>query len=111
MKISVKMRTAAVTLATVALCITSTLATRGVDYSTPQSVATHQCWKNNGMNFAIPRAYKSYGAFDSNAIANVNNAHAAGIPYVDIYMFPCRGKSASAQVSELVSAMGSTSYG
>ena len=85
-----------------ALLATAAFATQGVDYSTLQSVATHQCWKNNGMNFAIPRAYKSYGAFDSNGPANVANAHAAGIPYVDIYMFPCRSKSADAQVSELV---------
>ena len=98
-------------VAMAALCLTSVLATKGVDYSTPQSVSTHQCWKNNGMSFAIPRAYKSYGAFDSNAIQNVANAHAAGIPYVDIYMFPCRGKSASAQVSELVSGMGGAQYG
>ena len=63
------------------------------------------------MNFAIPRAYKSYGAFDSNAINNVNNARAAGIPYVDVYMFPCRGKSASDQVSDLINNLGSTNYG
>ena len=78
-----------------ALTISTSLATKGVDYSTLQSVATHQCWKNNGMSFAIPRAYCSYGGIDANGIANVNNARAAGIPYVDIYMFPCRGKSAT----------------
>ena len=47
------------------------------------------------MTFAIPRAYLSYGAFDSNGPKNVANARAAGIPYVDIYMFPCAGKSAA----------------
>ena len=46
--------------------ISSALATQGVDYSTLQSVATHQCWKNNGMSFAIPRAYCSYGGVDNN---------------------------------------------
>ena len=82
-----------------ALLATAALATHGVDYSTLQSVATHQCWKNNGMDFVIPRAYMSYGAFDNNGPANVANAHAAGIPYVDIYMFPCRSKDANQQVS------------
>ena len=104
------MRTATV-LMTAALCLGSALATRGVDYSTAQSLATHQCWKNNGISFAIPRAYMSYGAFDSNGPANVANARKAGIPYVDIYMFPCRGKGAAAQVNELVSGMGGANYG
>ena len=94
-----------------ALTISTTLATKGVDYSTPQSVATHQCWKNNGISFAIPRAYCSYGGIDANGINNVNNARAAGIPYVDIYMFPCRGKSASTQVDELINHMGSSNFG
>ena len=72
------------------------MAAKGVDYSTLQSVATHQCWKTNGMTFAMPRAYCSFGGMDNNARQNVANARAAGIPYVDIYMFPCRGKSAQA---------------
>jgi len=54
-----------------ALLVSSAFATWGVDYSTPQSLETHQCWKSNGVDFAIPRAYKSYGAFDYNAISNV----------------------------------------
>ena len=103
------MRTASVIAA--ALCVATTFATRGVDYSTAVSVATHQCWKNNGIDFAIPRAYSSFGAFDRNALANVNNAHAAGIPYVDIYMFPCRGKSAVNQVDELINGMVGHNYG
>ena len=70
-----------------------------------------QCIKQAGYSFAIPRAWKSYGAFDSNALANVRNARAAGIPYVDVYMFPCRGQSASAQVASLVSNLGSANYG
>lgn len=57
---------------------------------------------SNGIDFAIPRAYCSYGGVDYNGAANVNNARAAGIPYVDVYMFPCPGKSATAQVNELV---------
>ena len=74
-------------------------------------MATHQCLKNNGVSFAIPRAYYSYGAFDPNGATNVAHAREAGIPYVDIYMFPCRGKSAASQVSDLVSKMGNANYG
>jgi len=59
------------------------------------SVGTWQCIKNNGYSFGIPRAYCSYGGVDPNGKQNVNNARAAGIPYVDVYLFPCRGKDAS----------------
>ena len=93
------------------LCISSTLATKGVDLATAVSQSTFECFKSNGMSFAIPRAYKSYGTFDSNAINNIKNARAAGIQYVDVYMFPCRGKSASDQVSDLINNLGSSNYG
>ncbi|TNV75753.1 hypothetical protein FGO68_gene6955 [Halteria grandinella] len=93
------------------MCATVALAMRGVDYSTLQSVETHQCWKNTGLHFAIPRAYKSFGAFDTNGPRNVANARAAGFEYVDIYMFPCRGKDAASQVADLVNQMGNSNYG
>jgi hypothetical protein len=60
----------------------------------------------NGMSFAVPRAWCSYGGADSNANANINNARAAGLPYVDVYMFPCRGKSATDQVNQMMASLG-----
>ena len=63
------------------------------------------------MSFVITRAWKSYGSFDSTAIQNIQNARNAGIPYVDVYMFPCRWQSASSQVSSLVSSLGGANYG
>ena len=36
--------------------------------------------------------------FDSNAIETLAAANKAQIPNVDVYMFPCRGKSATEQV-------------
>jgi GH25 family lysozyme M1 (1,4-beta-N-acetylmuramidase) len=69
--------------------------TKGVDISAAVSESSFACMKNAGMNFAIPRAYCSYGGNDANAVNNVNHARSAGIPYVDVYMFPCRSKSAS----------------
>lgn len=44
------------------------------------------------------RSWHSYGGFDTAGPVSIRNAHAAGIPYVDGYLFPCAGKSASAQV-------------
>ena len=86
-------------------------ATTGVDFSTPLTAKEFDCFKSKGIEFVIPRAWLSGGAFDHNSIGNINNAHAAGIHEVDVYMFPCRGKSASSQVASLVSDLGSHAYG
>jgi hypothetical protein len=91
--------------AVIGLLLGSAVATVGVDLSTLGSTSNYSCMKSNGMSFVIPRAWCSYGGADSNGPTNVKNARAAGIPYVDIYMFPCRGKSASDQVNSLISYM------
>jgi hypothetical protein len=76
----------------------SVLSVKGVDISQPFSASTFTCMKNNGVTFAIPRAYCSYGGVDSHAVSNLQNGHSAGLT-MDVYMFPCRGKNATAQVS------------
>ena len=54
--------------------------------------------KNNyNVSFGITRAYHSYGGLDVNAIQSITNMKNAGLK-ADIYMFPCRGKNATAQV-------------
>ncbi len=53
--------------------------------------------KSAGYSFAILRGFCSYGAPDHNAVQGLKNAKAAGMN-TDIYMFPCRGKSAKSQV-------------
>lgn len=65
------------------------LATLGVDVSQGYNKDSWSCLYKNGVRFAIPRVYKSTGAVDPNGASNVNNAHAAGIKYVDGYIFPC----------------------
>jgi hypothetical protein len=91
------------TAALASLAFQSTQATLGVDVST--RVSDWGCIKKAGYDFAIPRAWQSFGGADPNANSNVANAHAAGFKYVDVYMFPCRGKSASAQVNGFVSSI------
>ena len=59
------------------------------------------CMKNLGYTHAIIRAYHSYGAIDTTAQDNIQRSNDAGLS-TDVYMFPCRGKSASQQVNELV---------
>jgi len=69
----------------------------GVDLAGTFSTSTFTCLKNAGNSFAIVRAFHSYGAIDTTATASLTNAKSAGLT-TDIYMFPCRGKSATAQV-------------
>lgn len=40
----------------------------GVDMSTLLSQSIFECLKGAGMEFAVPRAYHSYGALDTNAV-------------------------------------------
>ena len=77
--------------------------TLGVDVSQPVSVSEFKCLKGSGYDFAIVRAYQSLGRPDPNAVHTVANAHAAGIQYVDVYIFPCPkcSKSAADQVKEM----------
>ena len=82
----------------------------GVDVSQLFSVSTYQCMKKNNYLFTIIRAYKSYGGVDSSAVAGLTNAKKAGL-ITDIYMFPCRGKSATAQVDELIKGVPKSLYG
>jgi hypothetical protein len=82
----------------------------GVDVSQLFSTSTYQCMKNAGYQFVIPRGYYSYGAVDVNVVNNLNNARAAGM-ITDVYLFPCRGKSASAQVDQMVAAIPGNLYG
>ena len=70
----------------------------GVDVSQLFSTSTYQCMKSNGYQFAIIRGYCSFGGLDTHAVQSLTNAKSAGL-ITDIYMFPCRGKSASAQVT------------
>ena len=86
------------------------LSVKGVDVSQPFSTSTYQCMKNNGVVFSIIRGYCSYGGVDSHAVAGLQAAKAAGL-ITDIYMFPCRGKSASAQVNEMFNSISSSLFG
>ena len=77
--------------------IVATNCVLGVDVSQPFSTSTFQCMKSNGYQFAIVRGYCSYGGVDSHAAQTLTNAKSAGM-ITDMYMFPCRGKSATSQV-------------
>ena len=82
----------------------------GVDVSQLFPTSAFQCMKSNGYGFAIIRGYCSYGGLDRNAVQSLTNAKNAGL-ITDIYMFPCRGKSATAQVDEMMNAIPGNLYG
>ncbi|CAM5999503.1 unnamed protein product [Sphagnum balticum] len=96
-------------LLAVALIIPSTCVL-GVDVSQLFPTSTYQCIKNSGYSFVIIRGWCSFGGIDTNAVSNLNNAKAAGL-ITDIYLFPCRGKSASTQVDQLMAGISANLYG
>lgn len=81
------------------------LAVKGVDVS--QLTKEFGCLHRDGYDFAIVRGFMSTGAVDPNARASIDNAKAAGIPHIDVYLFPCVPcDDAARQADELWSALG-----
>ena len=64
---------------------------KGIDSFHPLTVDTLKCFKKNGYYFVIPRAYRSFGAVDNNALQSLKNAKNLSM-HADIYMWPCFGK-------------------
>ncbi|CAK74851.1 unnamed protein product (macronuclear) [Paramecium tetraurelia] len=88
----------------VALQIYSSLAVLGFDLSAKHD--DFQCFVKNGYQFAITRAYRSFGAVDLDGYQNLEKAKAAGL-LGDVYFFPCKGKkTAKAQVQEFAQVFG-----
>jgi len=79
----------------------------GVDISAALSSSTASCFKSNGIDFIVPRGYRSSGSVDPNACGSLNAASGAGIKTRDAYLFPCPtcSKSALTQVQEMNSAL------
>mmetsp|Transcript_42494 Transcript_42494/g.102344 ORF Transcript_42494/g.102344 Transcript_42494/m.102344 type:complete len:217 (+) Transcript_42494:52-702(+) len=73
-----------------ACVLTIAAAVTGVDVSQPISESAFSCLKRAGTaEFAIARVYQSTGYVDPNGAQTIKNARAAGIKYVDGYVFPC----------------------
>ena len=56
------------------------------------------CLAEQGYSRTVIRAYHSYGAIDIDAAKSIPLSNQAGLT-TDVYMFPCRGKNATAQVN------------
>ena len=83
----------ALRLAIISLCVTGSLAVTGVDVSQHVSDSTWSCLRQPGgegpIEFAIVRVYQSGGHLDPHGAATIKAARAAGVAYVDGYIFPC----------------------
>jgi len=80
----------------------------------PVNESGWSCFKSKGYTKAIIRAWHSNGVFDSNSIDTIKYAHMSGITDVDVYLFPCAGKSASSQVTDMIASLqkgGVTNFG
>lgn len=82
----------------------------GLDLAGSFSAANFQCIKNAGYSYVILRGYRSTGSLDPTATQSLTNAKSAGL-VTDMYMFPCRGKSASTQVDEMINGINGNLYG
>jgi GH25 family lysozyme M1 (1,4-beta-N-acetylmuramidase) len=74
------------------LAFTYAFAYFGVDFSVYQgalSTNTLQCFKNNGVSFAVIQLWEQPGIINQYFAGNYANAKAAGIAYVDAYAFIC----------------------
>ena len=67
----------------------------------PYSNNIFKAFVENGYARAIIQGLTSYGKVDYFAYSNLVNAKSGGAK-TDIYMFPCRSKSANSQVDEMM---------
>lgn len=62
------------------------------------------------QTWAVVRAWHSYSAFDSKAVATLAAAKAAGLADLSVYMFPCLSKSAKSQVDGMMQGLQHASF-
>ena len=100
------------TLLTLLTLIPCAFAITGVDVSTAVSQKQWTCLQGPGgqgpVEFAVARVYTETGHVDSTGVGSIKAARAAGIKYVDGYIFPCVScGNPAGQVSAAHSACGS----
>ena len=91
------------------LALSGVYCTLGLDLAGAFTAANFQCIKNAGYSYVIIRGYRSTGALDTAATQSLTNAKSVGLA-TDMYMFPCRGKSATAQVDEMIAGISGSLY-
>ena len=75
------------------------------------NTSAFQCMKDTaGLDWAVFRAFHSFGSFDNSSLINLDLSQKAGIHKTDVYMFPCRGKDAATQVKELTEGLSNAMF-
>jgi len=88
---------------------TGTWSGLGVDVSGPCN--NWGCILSSGYTYGIVRAWKSTGAWDTDAPANIAAAQNAGLNPVDVYMFPRpKGASGASQATALWNQLQQTTF-
>lgn len=85
----------------------------GVDVSSLPTSSFFSCFLSSGYTSFIMRGFRSSGSVDSNVVSALQLANAAGVPHIDVYMFPDPLSStltAAQQFSALVSALSGSTY-
>eukprot|EP01087_Luapelamoeba_hula_P006378 TRINITY_DN1645_c0_g1_i1.p1 TRINITY_DN1645_c0_g1~~TRINITY_DN1645_c0_g1_i1.p1 ORF type:complete len:218 (+),score=23.67 TRINITY_DN1645_c0_g1_i1:43-696(+) len=103
------MRASAFVLMVLLAMAVAVAAKRGVDVSEATSESSFACLKKEGYDYAIVRAYQSFGRPDPAGPISVDAAWKAGMAHVDVYMFPCPkcASSAATQVKEAIEYLAS----
>jgi len=85
----------------------------GFDIAVPATTTNLQCMITAGYTSVIVRAWRSSGVFDTNARTTLSNAAAAGMPHIDVYMFPCPTCSATAaqQFNTMIADLAGVKFG
>lgn len=108
----ISMLTSFVALILTTAAVQATPGELGVDVSKPFDDSSQwSCLhKSANRSWGVVRAWHSFGAFDTNAPSTLAAASAAGMPNLDVYLFPCSSKSAKSQVSGLMTGLKSSSF-
>eukprot|EP01113_Clastostelium_recurvatum_P003697 TRINITY_DN11615_c0_g1_i1.p1 TRINITY_DN11615_c0_g1~~TRINITY_DN11615_c0_g1_i1.p1 ORF type:complete len:229 (+),score=34.92 TRINITY_DN11615_c0_g1_i1:121-807(+) len=77
----------------------------GIDVSQAVSQSDFNCMKPS-LEFVVMRCYRSVGSVDPDCAGTVHAAHAASIPDVSVYIFPCfKCGNPTGQMQTMVSHM------
>lgn len=96
---------AGTTLRAAALALAATVgvnAAFGVDTAGTVTTSQATCLAQANVTFAVVRALHSTGAVDTTAASAAAAFKAAGVSSVGVYAFPCPTKSASTQISAMM---------
>ncbi len=85
----------------------------GLDISVAVNVTQFECLIEEGFSFVISRVWRSLCEVDVNAAQTIDNAWAAGMRQVDVYLYPARtcALKPEQQVQQAIAALDGHNFG